>query len=95
MADALAAAAAFILVVTGIGLFRVLGSGIAAERMMAVQLLGTGSAAALLLIGAAAGTTATADIALLLVLFAAFACIAFVRGEEEPEGGAGSPEDRP
>lgn len=95
MAEALVAAAAFILAVTGIGLFRVLRSGIAAERMMAVQLVGTASAAALLLLGTATGEPAAADIALLLVLFAAFACIAFARGEREPEGRPDLTENRP
>ena len=95
MAEALVAAAAFILAVTGIGLFRVLRSGIAAERMMAVQLLGTGGAAALLLLGAASGQAAASDVALLLALFAAFSCVAFVLGASGPEAERDPPEKRP
>lgn len=80
MADFLTTAALFILVVTAIALLRVLRSRITAERMMAVQLLGTGGAAVLLLLGAASGSAAASDVALLLTLFAAFSCVAFVLG---------------
>ncbi|MCO5091056.1 monovalent cation/H+ antiporter complex subunit F [Bosea sp. (in: a-proteobacteria)] len=99
MADALPAvlsgAALFILVVTAIALWRVLRSGIAAERMMAVQLLGTGGAAVLLLIGAATAAAAASDVALLLTLFAAFSCVAFALGSDGEGGDRASPEDRP
>ena len=47
--------------------------------MMAAQLLGTGGIAALLLLGAATGVDAVADVALILALLAAFAAIAFVK----------------
>ncbi|MBS7707609.1 monovalent cation/H+ antiporter complex subunit F [Chelatococcus asaccharovorans] len=83
MADVFTAAALAILAATAFGLFRVLRSRIAVERMMAVQLLGTGGVAALLLLGAASGVAATSDAALLLMLFAAFSCAAFTRGEED------------
>jgi multicomponent Na+:H+ antiporter subunit F len=88
----LSGAAFCILVVTAIALWRVLRSGVAAERMMAVQLLGTGGAAVLLLVGAATASAAASDVALLLALFAAFACVAFALGSDE---GRASPEDRP
>ncbi|KRE08128.1 sodium:proton antiporter [Bosea sp. Root670] len=80
MADFLTTAALFILAVTAIALLRVLRSRITAERMMAVQLLGTGGAAVLLLLGVASGSAAASDVALLLTLFAAFSCVAFVLG---------------
>lgn len=99
MADALTAvltlAALFILIVTAVALWRVLRSGIVAERMMAVQLLGTGGAAVLLLIGTVMETPAASDVALLLALFAAFACVAFALGGDRPDGDRAAPEDRP
>lgn len=94
MADILAAAAFFIMAVTAVALFRVLRARIAAERMMAVQLLGTGGAAALLLLATATATPAIVDVALLLVLFAAFSCVAFVLGTE-PAGPRASSKDGP
>lgn len=95
MADFLTAAALLILAVTAVALFRVLRSGIVAERMMAVQLLGTGGAAALLLLGTASGSAATSDVALLLALFAAFSCVAFVLGAEGPGADRDSSKERP
>jgi multicomponent Na+:H+ antiporter subunit F len=77
MADVLIGVSIFILAVTALGLFRVLRANLAAERMMAVQLLGTGGAAVLLLLGAASGAPAMVDVALLLTLLAAFSCAAF------------------
>lgn len=81
MADVFTGTALFILAVTALGLFRVLRAEFAAERMMAVQLLGTGGAAAVLLLGAASGSGAMTDVALLLTLFAAFSCTAFALGQ--------------
>jgi multicomponent Na+:H+ antiporter subunit F len=99
MADALAAvltlAALFILVVTAVALWRVLGSGILAERMMAVQLLGTGGAAVLLLVETVTETPAASDVALLLALFAAFSCVAFALGGDRSGEDRAAPEDRP
>lgn len=95
MADVLMAAALFILVITALALLRVLRSRIAAERMMAVQLLGTGGTAVLLLLGSASGSEAASDVALLLTLFAAFSCVAFVLGSAEgKDAGRTSPEER-
>jgi multicomponent Na+:H+ antiporter subunit F len=95
MADFLSAAALFILAVTAIALLRVLRSRITAERMMAVQLLGTGGAAVLLLLGAASGSEAASDVALLLTLFAAFSCVAFVLGSDRPNADRTSSEELP
>lgn len=77
MSELLTATALFILAVTALGLYRVLRADRPVERMMAVQLLGTGGAAVLLLTGAANGVTAMVDVALLLMLLAAFSCAAF------------------
>ncbi|MBB4003016.1 monovalent cation/H+ antiporter complex subunit F [Aurantimonas endophytica] len=81
MAGALVGIALFILIVTALGLFQVLRADLAIERMMAVQLLGTGGAAVVLLFGAASGAGSMADVALLMMLFAAFSCTAFTLGE--------------
>ena len=94
MAEFLTGAALFILTVTALGLFRVLRSELAAERMMAVQLLGTGGAAVLLLLGAASGSEAASDVALLLTLFAAFSCVAFVLGSDGQDLDRTSSEER-
>jgi multicomponent Na+:H+ antiporter subunit F len=71
-------AAAFILAMVGLGLFRVFRGPADADRMMAVQLLGTGGVAVLLLIAVAAEMPAVVDVALLLALLAAFAAVTFV-----------------
>ena len=47
--------------------------------MMAVQLIGTGGIAALLLLGMVTGVPAAVDVALTVALLAAFASIAFVK----------------
>ncbi len=91
MADYLVGVAIFILAVTALGLYRVLRANLAVERMMAVQLLGTGGAAILLLLGAASGTSAMVDVALLLMLLAAFSCAAFSLDWAAP--GSGEPSD--
>lgn len=94
MADILTGAALVILAVTALGLFRVLRAEFAVERIMAVQLLGTGGAAAILLLGAASGTGAMSDVALLLTLFAVFSCTAFALGQADPGADATEqPED--
>ena len=79
MAEFLLGAAAFILAMVALGLVRVLRGPTDADRVMATQLLGTGGIAALLLLGAAAGERATADVALTLALLGAFASFAFVK----------------
>lgn len=88
MAEALTGVALFILAATALGLFKVLRAEFAIERMMAVQLLGTGGAAAMLLLGAASGAGAMTDVALMLVLFAAFSCAAFTIGQPRPAADA-------
>jgi multicomponent Na+:H+ antiporter subunit F len=89
MADFLIAAAAFILAMVALGLIRVLRGPADADRMMAVQLIGTGGIAALLLSGVTR-VSAVVDVALTLAPLATFASVAFVGGAfraewEEPE----------
>jgi multicomponent Na+:H+ antiporter subunit F len=78
MAEFLVAAAGFVLVMVALGLVRILRGPGDADRLMAVQLLGTGGIAALLLLAAGTGIWAVVDAALTLALLAAFAAVAFV-----------------
>ena len=94
MNDALLVAAGFILLTVAVGLVRVSRGPGDFDRMMAVQLLGTGGIASLLLIASATTVAGVEDVALGLALLAAFAAIAFVNsaeadGAETPEAGEG------
>lgn len=80
MTEFLLAAAVFVLGTVALGLVRILRGPTNADRMLAAQLLGTGGVAALLLLGVATGTSALAEVGLLLALLAAFASVAFVSG---------------
>lgn len=89
MSEVLLASAVLILAAVAAGLARVLRGPGNTERIMAAQLLGTGGIAALLLFGAAAGSSSAIDLALMLALLAAFATIAFVKKgttQERPQG---------
>jgi multicomponent Na+:H+ antiporter subunit F len=85
MTEFLFAAAGFVLAMVALGLARILRGPTIADRIMAAQLLGTGGIAALLLIAAATGVPAAADVALSLALLAAFASVAFVQGTSGPD----------
>lgn len=78
MTDFQLAAAGIILFMVAAGLVRILRGPGDADRMMAVQLLGTGGVACLLLVAAATGARGVADVALGLALLAALASVAFV-----------------
>jgi multicomponent Na+:H+ antiporter subunit F len=78
MANFFMAAAGVVVVAMALGLLRILYGPAAADRMMAAQLIGSGGAAVLLLLGASTATPAVADVALMLALLAAFASVAFV-----------------
>jgi multicomponent Na+:H+ antiporter subunit F len=84
MGDFLLAVAVFVLATVALGLIRVLRGPGDVDRIMAVQLLGTGGAAALLLLAEAMGIPAAVDLALILTLLAAFVSVAFV---ESPSRG--------
>ena len=79
MAEFLLGAASFILAVVAVGLVRILRGPGEADRMMAMQLLGTGGIALVVLTGVATEQPAMSDVALTLALLAAFAGLAFVR----------------
>jgi multicomponent Na+:H+ antiporter subunit F len=91
MIEFLYVAAALLLLLTGLGLARMMWGPSPADRMMAAQLLGTGGGAIALLIATASGVTAIIDIALVLALLAAFAAVALSLGEpgtKQPDGQA-------
>ena len=79
MSEFLTASLGFIVVMLALGLVRVLRGPGDADRMMAVQLIGTGGIAAVLLLGAVTRVPAAIDVALTLALLATFASIAFVK----------------
>jgi multicomponent Na+:H+ antiporter subunit F len=87
MAEFLIAAAGFILAMVALGLVRILRGPADADRMMSVQLLGTGGIAALLLLAAGTGVPAAVDAALTLALLAALAAVAFVNSAGAPDAG--------
>jgi multicomponent Na+:H+ antiporter subunit F len=80
MSEFLIGTAVVILIINVFSLFRVLRADFRVERMMAVQLLGSGGAAMALLLGIAEQSEPMADVALLLVLLAAFSGSAFALG---------------
>jgi multicomponent Na+:H+ antiporter subunit F len=87
VSEALLSAAGLTLLGVAIGLARVMRGPSDAERLMALQLLGTGGIAALLLIAYATSVPGVDDVALGFALLAAFATVAFVNLLEADEGG--------
>ena len=83
MTEYLLLAAGCVLATVALGLVRILRGPSTADRLMALQLLGTGGIAALLLLGAATGEAAVVDVALTLALLAAFASFAFVKAASD------------
>ena len=78
MSDFLFGAACAVVLLTALGLVRLLRGPGDADRMMAAQLFGTGGITALLL-GATISDPAIIDAALTRALLAAFAAVAFVK----------------
>lgn len=78
-------AAGLILLSVAVGLVRVLYGPTSADRMMAVQLLGTGGIAGMLLLAAAAEIPAVVDVALVLAVVSGFVGIAFTHGGKKPD----------
>ena len=92
MTEFLFGAAVVVLATVAVGLKRILRGPSDADRMMAVNLIGTGGIAALLLLGTAFGVDAVVDVALTLALLAAFATIAFVKASTPARPGDGETE---
>jgi multicomponent Na+:H+ antiporter subunit F len=78
------AAAAFVLATVALGLVRVVRGPGRADRIMAVQLVGSGGIAALLLVARANPMPGTIDVALVLGLLAGFLSVAFVAAAVRP-----------
>jgi multicomponent Na+:H+ antiporter subunit F len=83
-------AAGLVMIAVGMGLMRIFRGSQDADRMMAVQLLGTGGIAVLMLLAGSKSGAAAIDVAVTLALLAAFASVAFVKslqaqGGKEPE----------
>ena len=78
MRDFFFVAASLVLALVAIGLVRILRGPQNVDRMMAGQLLGSGSIAVLLL-AAGGGLPGAADVALTLALLASFVAVAFVQ----------------
>lgn len=87
MNELLLAAAGLIILMVAVGLARI-SRGSDVEGLMAVQLLGTGGIAALLLIAYATSVPGVEDVALGLALLAAFATIALVNLLDAEQGDA-------
>ncbi|HSR80953.1 MAG TPA: monovalent cation/H+ antiporter complex subunit F [Hyphomicrobiaceae bacterium] len=79
MASFLLTAAGLVLAMAALGLVRIFYGPRDADRMIAVQLIGTCGVAILLLLAAASQATPITDVALILALLAAFLSVAFVR----------------
>lgn len=75
-------AAGLVLIAVALGLIRIFRSSRDAERMMAVQLIGTGGVAVMLLRAVSGAGPAAIDVALTLALLAAFASVAFVKSAQ-------------
>jgi multicomponent Na+:H+ antiporter subunit F len=88
MNELLLGAAGLIVLTVAVGLARILRGPTDVERLMAVQLLGTGGIAALLLIAYATNVPGVEDVALGLALLAPFATIAFINPLDADQGDA-------
>jgi len=88
MNEVLLSAAGLIMLAVAIGLAHILRASDDVERLMSVQLLGTGGIAALLLIAYATNVPGVEDVALGLALLAALATIAFVNLIDADQGDA-------
>lgn len=93
MAEFLITMAGVVLAVVAVGLTRVLRGPTDADRMMAAQLLGSGSVAALLLLAMGLGA-AIVDAAVILALLAAFAVATFVSSVPGADPTTPLPRDR-
>jgi multicomponent Na+:H+ antiporter subunit F len=84
--------ALLLLLIALCGLHRIVAGPTAADRMLAVQLLGTTSVAILIVLALATGQTALFHVALVLAVLAAIALVTFVantrRANTHKEGGA-------
>ena len=79
MTNFLFTAATFVLVMGALGLVRILRGPGDVDRILSLQLIGSGGVAVLLLLAAATQTPSIMDVALMLALLATFVSVAFLR----------------
>lgn len=89
MNEFLMAAAALVLLLTSLSLYRLFREPSDVDRVLSAQLIGTGGVAILLLIGIAIDTAAIIDVALTLALLAAMASIAFTKAADSNDSDDG------
>jgi multicomponent Na+:H+ antiporter subunit F len=92
MNEAFFAVGVAILLSVAAGLALIRRGATAGDRLLAVQLVGTGGVAVLLVLGSATGQEALVDVALVYALLASGLLIAFVKVGQAP-GGAPSRSD--
>jgi multicomponent Na+:H+ antiporter subunit F len=88
MTTFLLAASAFVLLMTALGLVRVLRGPGDADRIMAAQLLGSGGIGALLLFAEGTERYAAIDVALTLALLSTFVSVAFAQAAKRTDAPA-------
>lgn len=79
-------AAGLVVIAVGLGFARIFRGSQDADRMMAVQLLGTAGIAVMMLLAGTWHGLAALDVALTLALLAAFASVAFVKNRRRMDG---------
>ena len=87
MSSVLSVSVMVLMISLGLGLVRVFKGPSIEDRMMAVQLVGTGGVALLLLFGPLLGVSWNVDVALVLALLAAVSVAALTRREASSEPG--------
>jgi len=90
MAEFLLVVALVLLVVVGIGMIRALRGPTDIDRITAVQMLGTGGVAILVLLGAVADAPGVSDVALTLALLGALGVAAFAVSDAASDRGDGT-----
>lgn len=90
MSTFLLATSAFVLLMTALGLKPILRAQGTADRIMAVQLLGSGGIGALLLFAEGTERYAAIDVALTLALLAAFVSVALAKAVPHAGAAAGN-----
>jgi multicomponent Na+:H+ antiporter subunit F len=78
-------AAAFVLLMVAFGLVRILWGPSDVDRILSVQLIGTGGVAVLILLAVATDSPSVVDVALMLTLLATFVSVAFLRDASPSE----------
>ena len=93
--DFLLVAAAFVLLMVAIGLGRILYGPADVDRILSVQLIGSGGVAVLLLLSVGMNLPPVMDVALMLGLLATFLAVTFLRdAANSPSVSPGTTDER-